>query len=92
MSSKKNKDQSPAPNYKWDLKKRRTKLIKEIKELDQILYIPNVKLNDEWFKNHKKLNYLNIDLMTVKSRLKNIGKFNGGIVIMKVDSNQINKK
>ena len=85
---KKNKDQAPAPNYKMDLKKRKTKIHQKIKELDKKLYAPNVKMNDEWFKNYEKLNLLNIDLITVKSRLNNIGNYTGGIEIMKVDINQ----
>ena len=92
MSSKKNKDQSPAPNYKGDLYKRKRQLIKQIKNLQNIVYKAGVKMDDNWFKQYEKLNLLNIDLLTVKSRLNNIGNFTGGIEVIKVDSNQINNK
>jgi hypothetical protein len=92
MSSKKHTDQAPAPNYKGELNKRKTQLHKQIKELNKIVYAPNVKMNDEWFKKHNRLNLLNIDLITVKSRLNNLGNYTGGLEVVKVDINQISNK
>ena len=78
----------PVP-YKQELLKRERDLIKRIKELDN--WIDDAKaFTDEWWENYRKRNHLNVDLMTVKSRLKNLGrKAYTGIPIMNIDINQL---
>jgi len=80
------------PNYIEDLNKRLKTVKKQIKHLEKVVYKSNVKMNKKWWSDFDKLNQLNINELTIKSRIKNIGKNNGGIEPSHVDINQIKNK
>lgn len=80
------------PNYIEDLNKRLKTVKKQIKHLEKVVYKSNVKMNKKWWSDFDKLNQLNINELTIKSRIKNIGKNNGGIEPYHIDVNQIKNK
>jgi len=74
-------------NYKQSLLMRRYLIRKQIKELERIVYKAGAVMDDDWFKKHKQLCFFNIDYETVKSRLKNLNNFKGGIAVIELDNN-----
>ncbi len=79
---------NPKP-YKRELQERRRSLSTQIKALEKEVY-DSPSMTDNWFKKYTKLNGLRVDLMTVKSHLKNLGKkIETGIIPITIDRNHI---
>jgi len=70
-------------NYKIELRARIKTLQKKI--VLQEKRVETLKFRtDKWWEEHRNLNSLRIDLETVKSRFKNLGKNYGGIEPIKI--------
>ena len=71
-------------SYKETLDKRERDLTQRIKDLDSWLDCKS--FTDQWWEKHSERNNLAINLMTVKSRLKHLGKSYQGIATAHIDS------
>lgn len=76
--------------YLDQLKLKRKSLLNRIRELEDELY-SDVKPTDEFFTKREQLNQHKIDLMTVKSKIKNYNK-NYGQIESTYINNQLNLK
>ncbi len=79
--------------YRQDLEKRERKLINEIRALELLekQYMSDL-FSDKFNAIRSELNEKRINLMTVKSRIKHIGRNYGGVAVQRVDDNHFKNK
>ncbi len=46
-------------------------------------------MDDKWFEDYRKINHLRVNLMTVKSRIKNLGKKHKWVNTININMNQL---
>lgn len=79
-------------DYRTKVKANLKRIKTQIKELEKKVYQPNVKMTDSWWKDYNRLNQLNIDRLTLTSRLNNYGKNRSGIDEYPININNYKNK